>query len=608
MDRKIDQLRETLGTGSDAERLAAVRMLEPSCELLAQADAYLWAVVSRLLRMNLLAEVASLLWPLERFDPRPECVQRIWKAIQAEPKLILMGCGSAGKSYSSIAWFLLDWLRDPRFTCSKVISSTAGHNKSNVFSTLHMLHSESRIRLPGVRLDGFIGLDSKNRHAAISRVNIPQGENQKAALSGFHPIPRDAPDSIFGNVGRVRGLIDEAEEVAHGLWLGISNMLLSMQGSDLIKVVAACNPRDVLSPLAMYACPEQGWNRVQVDRDKEWVSKERWKVIRIDGADLENVREKRIVFQGFMTYGGYENLRLKGGGNSPEYWTLGRGMYPLEGAANTIIPLSYLDQIHGTLLFVGQVIPVGSLDVAFEGDDEVIFTAARYGLAAGWRDPGSGKVHNFEKQRYCLQVDQFFALPKTRTIEQAEAVMELCGRLAIQPEWVLVDRTGVGTGVHDALISLWDPEVKGVNWGQSATEKKILEDDTHLAVEEMDGICTEMYMALRRWIEFNYIKFSPTLDTDKLFKELTQRKYFLSTKGPTDLMRMRIQPKKEFKATYGWSPDRADSLVMGLHHVRMEGPERARATARSVTRRRRAVVGVIEKGGGYIRWNKDLDS
>jgi hypothetical protein len=308
-----------------------------------------------------------------------------------------------------------------------------------------------------------------------------------------------------------------------------------------------------------------------------------------------------------MTYGGYENLRLKGGGNSPEYWTLGRGMYPLEGAANTIIPLSYLDTIQGTLLFIGQVVPVGSLDVAFEGDDEIVFTASRYGLAAGWRDPRSGTVHHFDKQRYCLQVDQFFALPKKRTLEQAEAVMELCDRLAIAPEWFLCDRTGVGTGLHDALISMWDEDVKGSNWGMNATQKKILDDDTHLAIEEMDGIATEMYMALRRWIEFNYIKFSPTLDTDKLFKELTQRKYALSTKGPTDLMRMRIQPKKEFKATYGWSPDRADSLVMGLHHVRMEGPERARATARSVTKRRRAVLGIIEKGG-YIQWNRDLDS
>jgi hypothetical protein len=288
---------------------------------------------------------------------------------------------------------------------------------------------------------------------------------------------------------------------------------------------------------------------------------------------------------------------------------MARGMYPLEGAANTIIPLSYLDQLTATLLFIGRVVPVGALDIAFEGDDEAIFCAGRYGLATGWRDPLTGKVYYFDKQRFCLQVDQFFPLPKIRTIEQAEAVIELCNKLAIGPEWFLCDRTGVGTGLHDALISLWDPEVAGVNWGQDATDKPILEDDTHKAIEENDGIATEMYMALRRWIEFGYLKLSPTLDNDKLIKEITQRKYGLSTKGPTGLARVRIQPKKEFKAHYGWSPDRADAMVMCLHQVRIQGPERARATGRSVTRKRRGVIGIIERGAkAGVAWNPDLDS
>lgn len=603
----IDILRESLGDGSEPERLAAVRELEPSCELIAQADAYLWTLVWKLLRANQLLAVAELIWTHELFDARPESVRRIWRAIHTEPKLILLGCGSAGKSYSSIAWFLLDWLRDPQFTNTKVISSTAGHAKSNAFSTLHKLHSESRIKLPGLRLEGFIGLDSQNRHAGISRVSIPPGASGRAALQGFHPIPRTHPDPIFGSVGRVRSLVDEAEEVPSGLWVGVNNMLLSMEGSDLIKVCAACNPRNVLSPLASYAQPVQGWSRVEPDVDKEWVSKERWKVVRIDGADLENVRERRVVYPGFMTFGGYENLRLKAGGNTPEYWTMARGLYPLEGTAMTVIPLSFLDQIVGNLIFIGQVVPIGSLDVAFEGDDEIIFTASRFGLANGWREP-TGRLHYFDKQRYSFQVDQFFALPKARTLEQAEAVMDLCGKLSIGPEWFICDRTGVGTGLHDALISLWDAEVEGINWGQEATEKPILEDDTHLAIEEFDGISTEMYMALRRWIEFDYLKLTPTLETERLFKEMCLRKYMLVGKGPTGLARVKIQSKKEFKSHNGWSPDRCDSLVMGLHHARMLGPERARATKRSVPRRRKMVLGVMETGAKVVRFDRRLDS
>ena len=385
-------------------------------------------------------------------------------------------------------------------------------------------------------------------------------------------------------------------------------MLLSMEGNDLIKVVACCNPRDVLSPMAAMAQPEQGWNRVKVDIDKEWYSRDRWKVLRIDGADLENVEQRRTIYHGFMTYAGYEDYRLKAGGNTPEYHTMARGMYPLEGVANTVIPIAFLDELVGTLLFAGQVTACGSLDVAFEGDDEVIFAAGRYGLATGWRDGQTGQLSQFEKQRYALQVDQFFSFPKLRTLDLVQSCMNLCEKLGIGPEWFVCDRTGNGTGVHDGLLSMWDPDVLGVSWNQNATDKKILEDDSHTAIEENDGIHTEMYMALRRNIEANYLRISPTIDTDKLFKEMCQRKYELSSKGPTGLGRVRLQPKKEFKRLYGWSPDRCDALVMLLHLVRMRGPERARMTRRSVTRKPMGKLGIIEKGGKYVQWNSELDS
>jgi hypothetical protein len=536
-------------------------------------------------------------------------VRLIWHTIHAEAKVIFLGCGSAGKSYSSAAWFLLDYLRDPAFTNTKIISSTAGHAKSNIFSTFANLHAKSRIKLPGIRIDGFIGLDSANRHAGISRVSIPAGESGRAALQGFHPIPRSAPDPIFGTVGRVRALVDEAEEVPLGLWRGVQNMLLSMEGTDLIKVVAATNPHNVLSPLASYAMPVQGWNRIKADIDKKWVSKEGWLVQRIDGVDLENVRERRVIYSGFMTFSGFENLRLKGGGNSPDYWTLARGMYSLEGVNNALIPLSYLDTLVGTLLFVGRVVPCGSLDVAFESPgDECVLCAGRYGLASGWRDQ-TGAVRYFEKSRYCLQIDQFFTLAKVRTIQQAENVIDYCKRLAISPEWFVVDKTAIGTGLHDSLMTLWDPEVVGINWGEGPTEKKILEDDSTTPIEEYENLATEMHWALRKYIEFEFIKTSPTLDTDKLFREMTLRTYQLGGKGPTDLARTRIQPKKEFKALHGWSPDRADALVMLLHRVRILGPERARMFGRTLPRRQAKVVGVIERGAqSGVKWNPSLDS
>jgi hypothetical protein len=147
----------------------------------------------------------------------------------------------------------------------------------------------------------------------------------------------------------------------------------------------------------------------------------------------------------------------------------------------------------------------------------------------------------------------------------------------------------------------------GINWGQDATERKILEDDTTTAIEEFEGISCEMYMSLRRWIEFSYLRIAGSLDSNKLFKEMTQRKYEQTGKGPTGLGRVRLQPKKEFKRLYGWSPDRCDAAVMLLHICRMRGPERARMALRNrVTRRPFGRSGVIEKSQ-ILRWDPKLD-
>jgi hypothetical protein len=343
------------------------------------------------------------------------------------------------------------------------------------------------------------------------------------------------------------------------------------------------------------------------DQDHEWISKERWKVVRIDAPfHLENVVQQKLVFHGFMSYEGFENLRLQAGGNSPEYWTLGRGMYPLEGAANVVIPISFLDEVFGTLVFAGRAVPVGALDVAFEGGDQAIFGAGRYGLCSGWLPQNSKQVVTFSTPRYCFQVDQFYEMAKVRTLEMAANTIELCESLGISPDWTLIDRTGVGTGVHDAMLSLWSPLVHGINWGQAATDKRILEDDSHKAIEEFDGIDTEMYMTLRRWIEFGYFKISPNVRAERLVQEMTQRRYQLVGKGPTGLGRVAIQSKREYKAVYKWSPDTCDAMVMALHQARVNGPEKARMTVRK-PRKALQTLGIVERTQ-WVDFDRRLDA
>jgi hypothetical protein len=497
-------------------------------------------------------------------------------------------------------------LRDPEATEIKVISTTGGHAKSQSFSTLQRLYKTSIVPLPGISMDGFVGLSPKDRHSAISLVAIPQGEDGRAVLQGFHPMPRTKKHPVFGAMSRVRALLDEAEEIPSGVWEGVSNLLASAWGPEFVKVFCATNPRDVTSKLAQLAEPPNGWTTIDLDKDKEWISTERWSVLRLDGTDCENVAERKLVYPGFLTWEGYQKFALELGGQSPKYLTFGRGMYPLSALQNTLIPYSLLESVIGQYIFDGRTVGCGGVDLAFEGGDRIILFIGKYGKAIGFQ-PVNGKPTLWQKPRYVIQADQYYEMPKEKTIALASAIETKCVQLKVNPEWLTCDRTGVGTGVHDALCEQWSGSVRGVMWGSDAGNRKILGDDHDYSVEIYDGIDTEMYARVRKYLEFGFIAFHPQVQVAQLFKELSGRRYQPAPKGQSGKPRIRLEPKKEFKKRLHWSPDIGDAFVMMVHGAALNGPEKASMLGRSRPNRFAPGenIGVREKTA-YIDFSQDI--
>lgn len=133
----------------------------------------------------------------------------------------------------------------------------------------------------------------------------------------------------------------------------------------------------------------------------------------------------------------------------------------------------------------------------------------------------------------------------------------------------------MGTGTHDALCEQWSASVRGIMWGAESGARKLLADDHDYAIEIYDGIVTEMYVRVRKYLEFGLMCFHPQVPTAQLFKELSGRRYQPSAKGPSDKPRIRLEPKKEFKKRLGWSPDIGDAVVMLVHGCALNGPEKA---------------------------------
>lgn len=549
-------------------KVEAVRRFA-KCGNEAEADAYIKIYINRLLQSGKYGAAGVLLWGENVFDHRPRTVRRIWKAINSSAKVMLQGGGSQGKSYTGIAWLLLDWWRDPEYTSVKIVSTTAGHAKANTFATLQMLHKQAIVEMPGTVHSEHIGLTPEDKRACISIVKIPTGDDGKGRLQGFHPIPRPTPHPVLGKVSRVRAFLDEAEEIPFGVWEGVANMTASLDGVDSVKVLCAYNPKDIAKKVAQLAAPAQGHEWVARENVEEWRAKEGgWNVIRLDPKNTENVIERRVVFPALQTYEGFRDYETKNGGNSPEYWTFGRGLYPPDGVSNNIIASSIFSAARGEFVFISSTIRVAGVDIAVEGRDNAVMTVGRWGMASEFVS-SEGVRRKFKNPRMVLQIDQQIELKKGTTRIVANDIREKCRALKINPAYICLDRTGNGGVVHDYLCEVWDDSVQGVDFSKPATEIKILAEDLETPEEQYDGVVTEVWYALARWLEFGYIAISTGVRIDPLQQECLGRKYNLAEGKKT-----RVEKKDIYKGRLGHSPDFGDSLTICVHSVRMATGEK----------------------------------
>lgn len=569
----IGVLRKELEEAPKGKKWKVINKYEKRVTNEAEANLWIEYLVQLLLSKDRYYSAALLLWGTALFDPRPLGVKKIIKALNQHALLLIQGAGSQGKSYTVIAWLLLRWMRDPEYTTIKIISTTAGHAKSQTFSTLVRFYREAIIPLPGKETQGFIGLDSTDKRSSISLVAIPQGEDGKGRLQGFHPVPRKVAHPVFGPASCVIAFLDEAEEVPEGVWEGVDNMKSNLDGPHSVKIIGAYNPKDITSKVAELAEPQKGWEMFDVEKDKYWMSKHGWGVLRLDGAACENVLQKKLVYPGQMTYAGFMSLYHKNEGNSPEYYTFGRGAYPPAGVSANVIPPEFLNRCRGNFIFTGKTIQVAGCDVAVDGRDRLVFTTGKYGLARGFR-PFNGNEITFQRPKMCIEVEQQFELPKGDTLIVSSAIKNQCLMLGIAPEWLCLDRTGNAAPVHDYLKDTWSKDVQGIDFNKPASEKKILEEDSFNPLELYEGVVTEVWYAMRRFMEFGYIAFSPHLRSDDLRKELLGRKY-LNTGRKT-----KVEKKDAYISRMGRSPDNADSLSCLVHGVRMNENHTAAITPR----------------------------
>lgn len=564
----VHQVREAFESCEDKQEglIKAAWLFDNSVDDPQSAEVMIRWQLHNLLEREKYITAGTLLWGRDRWNDGPKSVGQIFEHYRGSAKGIIIGCGSAGKSYTLIGLTLLDWVRDPEWTSVKIISTTSGHAKANTFSTMVSLHKEAIISLPGNQMEGFIGLDSTgDRRSSISVLAIPAGDDGKGRLQGFHPVPRPNPHPTFGNMSRIRAILDEAEEVPAGVWQGIGNLLGSMHGPETIKVMCATNPKNVATQLANNAEPVGGWDVVDLDTDTKWKSQEGWDVLRLDGASCENVVHRKLIYPGMMTIEGYENFLFKNGGNSPDYFTFARGIYPMNGVVDTIISSESITKCRGEFQFVGRPTYIIGCDIAVDGRDKCAVALGRFGTADGFMTM-AGELIRFYP-RPVVQLDHVQEIEKGDTKKVGDNLIKFSKAMAVDPRWIGVDRTGNGASVHDYIRAILSPDVFGVDFSEESSEMKILEEDKEAPRAEYQGVVTEVWFALQKYINAGCFAIAPNCQMEPLRRQLIGRRYTLG-----DGKRIRVQKKDDYKkGNNGRSPDEADAVTIMLHTYRMQG-------------------------------------
>jgi hypothetical protein len=575
---------------------AGKRVKQPSDK--AEAYQLLNILLHWLLDNNGMEEAAQMLWGPTQFDPRPNSTQRVWKAFDDHNFILLMGAASMSKSFSMAVRLFLEWIRDPEYTTIKVLGPSEQHLEDNLFSHLVTLHKGSTIPLPGTVGKLFIGMDSRSRKGSITGVVIPLGKKAAGRLQGVKRVPRKKAHPIFGKLSRMFVFLDEIANIPIGIWRDIDNILGSSSQEGL-KVIGAFNPTDRSDPVGERCEPPFGWQSFDADKHHEWMSTRQWFVVRLDAALCENVVAGREIFAGLQTLEGFNRIISNNGGtNSANYWSMARGCFPPLGTIMSLIPTGMLNNFKGEFIWYEKPKPAGGVDLALEGSDTAKFAHGEWGLATGIKYPPSlqhpnGLTIMFKNAkgkaypRYALQLKQIFLLPKGDTVAMKKSVQELAQRLGITPEWLAVDRTGNGAGVHDLLKFEWGIGCIGVNFSESAGDQKIMVEDSGTAKELYDRAQTELWFAAKKFLEFEYLKGVFGLETTELFLQLTGRLYEANGKMS------KVEKKADYRSRHqGKSPDDAEAVTLLVCACR-------KASGVTLGMRSENTVGADEDDGDY---------
>lgn len=518
----------------------------------------------------------GMMWPQYEWN---DWVEMMVHAYCNYKYISIIGHQRAGKTYNSahIAW--LDYCANPFETLSNFITVTFEGLRIRMWSDLMKAIETAQIKQAYT-------IRNTSNELRVYPEQAGRESGEKYQIRGMAVDKnKDAPGKIKGaHAPRVRLFIDEAENVSDVIYEAMDN---PMSAPDA-KAMMLFNPLMWNSPAGRLTIPKAGLSSITAN-DLFWETK-RGICLHFDGLQSPNLTQNKKIFPGILTRENVEEARKNLTENSVAWWSRIRGFPPPDGMVSQIFPSQIIEKGKAEIIFDFAPEPCMTLDPAFGGDNCVVIFGQKGKLRDG---------------RMAISATGSAVIPvtvgeNTAIIDQqiTSRVLALCKAQGVKPSNFIMDRSGPGRTIYNALYKEWSAEVQGVDYGGAATDRPVRSDEKELASDVYEKFVTELYFRGRESIADGILGGLSKVD-ERTIEELSCRLY--ETKEVTKGTVILAETKTEMKKRLGHSPDFADAFVQFAEILIREGhgPGRLKPKAGTQTRWQRQRSRAVEAGKRY---------
>lgn len=370
---------------------------------------------------------------------------------------------------------------------------------------------------------------------------------------------------IGGKAPRVILIADELGGISESVQSAFASNLATNETSQMIGLY---NPSSRFDPFGIFCTPKNGWDSVDVINDMRWDMQVGGGIyIRLDAYDSPNFHLEDGEDEGYPYLPSQRTIddALDALGSTPEeaaksgeFLRMFRAVFNDSDNGETVYSVAEITKSEAMdKPSVSGGTTLGGLDPSFSSGGDA--TVLKIGVL-GYDNLGQHVMVFGDAVRiYEDSMDK----TEPRNVQIARKVVAECKKRGVKPENLSVDATGAGGPFCDILQMVWDSnEFLRVQFGGAASDRKIKNDSKTTCRERYENRASELFFIGKQYLLGRQM-FGLSGD---MVKQMTSRLF--STKKGVKGLRMQVEPKKEYKARMGESPDETDASFVLLEGAR----------------------------------------